>query len=177
MSAKKTVPTNLTRKLEKPFTGLPRICCGARLLIESNDEKRFLRRLSLAKRDHIHRFNGSIDDMRASFPHTILAMGQAPQGGQQSSPPGWTMFPYMVIMLVVLYFVMIRPQQKKQREQNEMLKAVKPGDKITTTSGIVAVVITVKEKTLSVRSADSKFEITKAAIGEITERGSDASQS
>jgi len=56
-----------------------------------------------------------------------------------------------------------------------MLKTVKAGDKIVTSGGIVAVVITVKDKTLNVRSADAKFEITKSAVAEITEHGGESS--
>ena len=70
----------------------------------------------------------------------------------------------------MLYFVLLRPQQKKAKQQEALLKAIRPGDKIVTNSGIVAVVISVKEKTLSVRSADAKLEITKGAVAEITER-------
>jgi len=76
----------------------------------------------------------------------------------------------MGLMVVAMYFVVIRPGQKKAREHAELLKGVRPGDKIVTSSGIVGVVITVKEKTLSLRSADSKLEITKAAVAEVTER-------
>ena len=107
----------------------------------------------------------------------FLAMGQPPQGGQQGGPPGWTMFPYLLIMLVMLYFVMIRPQQKKQKEQAALLKAIRPGDKILTNSGIIGTVITVKEKSLTMRSADAKFEISKAAVAEITERTGDSGES
>ena len=63
----------------------------------------------------------------------------------------------MVLLVVVFYFAMIRPQQKKQKQHSELLKAIRAGDKIVTTGGVVATVVTVKEKTLSVRSADSKF--------------------
>ena len=83
----------------------------------------------------------------------------------------------MLILLVIFYVALIRPQQKKAKEHAEMLKAIRPGDKIVTTGGVVAVVVTVKEKTLNIRSADSKFEITKSAIAEITERGGETSES
>src|SRR2546423_12690810 len=106
----------------------------------------------------------------------FLVMGQAPQPGQQG-PPLWTQAPMLVLLVVVFYFALIRPQQKKAKDHAELLKAVRPGDKIVTTGGIVGVIVTVKEKTLSVRSADSKFEITKSAVAEITERGGGASAS
>jgi preprotein translocase subunit YajC len=82
-----------------------------------------------------------------------------------------------VLLGVMFYFVLIRPQQKKAKEQAAMLKSVRPGDKILTTGGILAVVITVKEKSLSIRSADSKMEITKSAIAEILERSGESNES
>jgi len=114
--------------------------------------------------------------MRLAFLDTILALGQPPQPGQQG-PPAWLNMVPIFLLIIVFYFAIMRPQQKRQKEQAALLKAVRPGDKILTNSGIVGVVITVKEKTLSIRSADSKFEITKTAIAEITERGGDSSES
>jgi len=105
----------------------------------------------------------------------FLALGAPSQPGQPA-PPIWTSLFPMVLLVVVFYFAMIRPQQKKQKQHSELLKAIRAGDKIVTTGGVVATVVTVKEKTLSVRSADSKFEITKAAIAEVTERGGEASE-
>jgi len=76
-------------------------------------------------------------------------------------------------LFVVFYFILIRPQQKRAKEQAKMLSSVKAGDKIVTTGGIIGVVVSIKEKSLSIRSADAKFEITKSAITEITERAGD----
>ena len=83
----------------------------------------------------------------------------------------------LALLVVVFYFVLIRPQQKKAKDHAALLKAIRPGDKIVTSSGIVAVVVTVKEKTLSIRSADAKSEITKSAVAEITERGGESHES
>ena len=83
----------------------------------------------------------------------------------------------LVVMMVVMYLVLFRGPGQKAKQHAAMLKTVKAGDKIVTTGGIVAVVVTVKEKTLSVRSADAKFEITKAAITEITERSGESNES
>ena len=82
----------------------------------------------------------------------------------------------MVVMVVMFYFVLIRPQQKKAKQHAALLKNVKPGDRILTSGGIVGVVLTVKEKTLTLRSADTKLEVTKAAIAEITERSGETSE-
>lgn len=114
--------------------------------------------------------------MRLSLPHTLLALAPPTQPGQQA-PPAWVNMVPLGLLVVVFYFALIRPQQKKAKEHAALLKAVRTGDRIVTNSGIVAIVVTVKEKTLTVRSADSKFEITKAAVAEITDRSAESSES
>jgi preprotein translocase subunit YajC len=134
----------------------------------------------LAKWACILEFIGSFINMTFVNVRPFLAMGQPP------SPPGTQPDPraqmlntigLLVVMVVMFYFILIRPQQKKAKEHAQLLKSVKPGDRIVTTGGVVAVVVTVKEKTLTVRSADAKFEITKSAIAEITERSGESSES
>jgi preprotein translocase subunit YajC len=114
--------------------------------------------------------------MDSSCSQVILAMGPAPQPGQQG-PPAWTSLVPLVLLVVVFYFVLIRPQQKKAKEHQQLLKTVKPGDKVVTSGGILGVVITVKDKTITLRSADAKLEITKSAIAEVTERSGEANES
>jgi len=106
---------------------------------------------------------------------TFLAMSPPAQPGQPA-PPIWTNMVPLVLLVVVFYFALIRPQQKKQKQQAELLKAVRSGDRILTNSGIIATVVTVKDKSLTVRSADAKFEIIKSAVAEITERSGEASE-
>jgi preprotein translocase subunit YajC len=100
----------------------------------------------------------------------ILALAPQPaQPGQQQLPVWANMVP-LILIIFVFYFALIRPQQKKAREQADMLKGLKPGDKVATNGGIVGVVIAVKEKTLSLRSADAKLEVLKGAVTEVLER-------
>ncbi len=73
----------------------------------------------------------------------------------------------MVLVVVVFYFLLIRPQQKKAKQQAELLKSIKSGDKVATSSGIIGIVISVKDNTVSLRSADSKLEVTKVSVIEI----------
>lgn len=101
------------------------------------------------------------------------AAQQAPGMGDFLRSP---LVPMLLIMAVFLY-VTNRSQRKKIREHEELLKTLKPGDKVVTNSGIFGVVVTVKEKSATIRSADSKFEIRKSAIGEVTERGGESSES
>jgi preprotein translocase subunit YajC len=105
----------------------------------------------------------------------LLALAQPPQPGQKA-PPFWVNAVPMVLLVGVFYLALLRPSQQKAKQQAALLKAVRSGDKIVTNSGIVGVVVTVKDKTLSIRSADSKFEITKTAVAEITERSGEAGE-
>ena len=114
--------------------------------------------------------------MQLFRPDALLALAPPTQPGQQA-PPAWVNMVPLVLLVVVFYFALIRPQQKKAKDHAALLKAVRPGDKIVTASGIVAVVVTVKEKTLTIRSADAKLEVTKSAIAEITERSGEPSES
>jgi preprotein translocase subunit YajC len=106
----------------------------------------------------------------------LLAMGPQPQPGQPA-PPLWMNMVPLVLLVVVFYFALLRPQQKKAKDHAALLKSVRPGDKVITTGGIVGVIVTVKEKSISIRSADAKFEITKSAIAEVTERSGESSES
>jgi preprotein translocase subunit YajC len=107
----------------------------------------------------------------------ILAQAAAPQSGQQQQPTGFQalfgnsiIFP-MVLMLVVMYFLLFRPQQQQRTRHAVLLKNLKSGDKVVTAGGIVGIVITVKDSTVSLRSADAKMEITKSSVAEIIESG------
>ena len=83
----------------------------------------------------------------------------------------WTTLVPLVLIGVVFYFILLRPQQKRAKEHANLLKGIKAGDKVVTSSGIVGVVVAVKERTVSLRSADTKLEILKSAVAEISERG------
>lgn len=86
-------------------------------------------------------------------------------------------FGLMIFMALAMYLLMFRPQQKKAREHAQLLKTVKSGDRIVTAGGILGVVINVKDKYVSIRSADSKLEVLKSSISEIIERSSAAAES
>ena len=110
----------------------------------------------------------------------FLALGAPAQpGGAQPNPTAQMMqtLGMFAIMGVMFYFVLIRPQQKKSKELANLLKALKPGDKILTGSGIVGLVVTVKEKTVTIRSADTKLEVLKTAVTEITEVAGSSAES
>jgi preprotein translocase subunit YajC len=102
------------------------------------------------------------------------SLAMAPPPGTQPNPTGsmLQMLGMVVFFIVVMYFVMIRPQQKKAREHDQLLKSLKPRDKIVTSGGVVGIVVSVGERSLTIRSADTKLEVLKSAVAEITERAS-----
>jgi len=83
----------------------------------------------------------------------------------------------MGVFVVGMWILLIAPQRKKTKELAATLKSLKAGDKVVTNSGILAVVLSIKDKTLSIRSADSKLEILKSSVLEVIERGGEPSES
>ena len=74
-------------------------------------------------------------------------------------------FVMLLLMFGVFYFLLLRPQQKRQQALREMVSQLKSGDKIITTGGIIATITAVRDKTLLVRSADKTIlEITRASV-------------
>jgi len=105
--------------------------------------------------------------------YTFFAL--APAASQPGTQPNATgqmvqMLGMMAIMGFMFYFVLIRPQQKKAKEHAALLKTVKSGDKVVTSSGIVGTVVNVKDQIVSIRSSDSKLEVLISSVTEIKER-------
>jgi preprotein translocase subunit YajC len=105
----------------------------------------------------------------------ILAMGGSPAGTEQDPRAGMLqMVGMLVICGVMFYFLLIRPQQKQRKDQEELLKAVKTGDKVLLNSGIFGIVSNVKDKSLMVKIADNvKIEVLKSAVGSVVQKSSD----
>jgi preprotein translocase subunit YajC len=83
----------------------------------------------------------------------------------------------MAIFMVILWMLMIAPQRKKAKELETTLKSLKAGDKIVTSSGIVGVILSIKDKTVHLRSADTKLEVLKTSVAEVTDRSGETSES
>ncbi|MBI2412052.1 MAG: preprotein translocase subunit YajC [Deltaproteobacteria bacterium] len=71
----------------------------------------------------------------------------------------------LVLLFVIFYFLLIRPQQKKAKEHKQMLSEVQKGDNVITNSGIYGRVISVQDETVTVEIAENvKVKIAKDAI-------------
>ena len=98
---------------------------------------------------------------------TFLAQSPAPAG---AAAGGFNPTPivYMICIFAIFYFLAIRPQSQRQKQQEAMIRAVKTGDKIVTSSGIHGLVSNVKETTVIVKIADNvKIELDKTSIATV----------
>lgn len=100
-------------------------------------------------------------------------LAAAPPG---TPPPSWAQFVPLILIFVIFYFLLIRPQQKRQREHAELVKSIKPGDTIVTNGGVLGVVVAVRDRDVTIRSADTKLIVLRSAITEISERASQDSK-
>jgi len=78
--------------------------------------------------------------------------------------------PIFILMIVAMYALMIVPQQRKQKQWNAMLAAIKTGDKVTTNGGLKGTVVAVKDDGIVIRCAPDniKLEFAKNAIAAVT---------
>lgn len=81
---------------------------------------------------------------------------------------GTLLFP--LVMFAALYFLMIAPNQRKQKKWQEMLGQLKSGDRVTTNGGIRGVIVSVKDDVVQLRIAPDniKLEFVKSAIASVT---------
>ena len=87
----------------------------------------------------------------------------------------WYTIIMLVGLLVIMYFMMIRPQKKQEKEQNNMRNNLAVGDEITTIGGIIGKVISTKEETVMIETGrdGTKIRILKSAIKSIDVKAED----
>jgi preprotein translocase subunit YajC len=100
--------------------------------------------------------------------HVFIAQAQAASpaaGGPGSGLIGLLPF---VFIFIIFYYVMVRPQRRRQMEQQKLISALKTGDRVVTASGIHGLISNVKETTVILKVADNvKIEIEKSAVGTV----------
>ena len=82
----------------------------------------------------------------------------------------------IVVMFVALYFFMIRPQKKQEKEQNDMRNNLQVGDEITTIGGIIGKVVSIKEETVTIETSHdrTKIRILRSAVRNVDVKAEDA---
>ena len=106
------------------------------------------------------------------------AMAPGPAGGANGGGGLLSVLPLMVGMFAIMYFLIIRPQQKQRRERESLLSAVKKGDRVVTSSGLYGTVVGLSEHTVTLKVADQvKLEFERSAIGRIVPAAGDKESS
>ena len=93
----------------------------------------------------------------------------APAGGEGAAGSSMMTFLPLIAIVAIFYFLIIRPQNKKQKETQRMLSTLKKGDRVVTIGGIHGVIQTVKESTLIVKvDENTKLEFSRSAIASVS---------
>ena len=91
--------------------------------------------------------------------YNVLTETTAPMGGS------WISLVGIAVMFVILYFVMIRPQKKQEKQVNEMRNNLVVGDEITTIGGIIGTVVNVKDEKIVIETGADQVRIELAKWG------------
>lgn len=99
------------------------------------------------------------------------AMAQT-AGAAPAGPGGLPFFAIMAVMIVVMYFLMIRPQQKKQKEHQAMLSKIVTGDEVVTSGGILGRVVEVGDQFLTIEIADNvRIKVQRYQVTSLVPKG------
>ena len=102
--------------------------------------------------------------------YTVLVMAPAP-GGNAGGGFMSTLIMFGLI-IGIFYFLILRPQRKKQKERQKLLDAIKKGDKIVTAGGLHGTIAGVDDKTLLIQVADNvKLKFERSAVATILKEG------
>ncbi len=105
----------------------------------------------------------------------ILLMAPPQNGGQGG--PGSIVVTLLPIVLIfgIFYFLVIRPQSKRQKDLAHMIESLKQGDRVLTSGGLFGTVMSIKENVAVLKIADQvKVEVAKTAITSVVTRGREA---
>ena len=98
---------------------------------------------------------------------TLLA--QASAGGAANQLAS---FVPIILIFIIMYFLLFRPQMRRQKEQTRLVSTLKTGDRVVTASGIHGLISNVKETTVIVKVADNvKIEMEKSAVTNVVKTG------
>lgn len=97
-----------------------------------------------------------------------FAMGPSPGGAGGDGPSFLISMAPFILMFLIMYLLLIRPQQKRQRDQQQMLDDLQNGDKVVTQGGIIGTISGLKADVVTVRVADNvKLEVQRSSISRV----------
>lgn len=106
----------------------------------------------------------------------LMSSCAPPGGGGESSGSAITSFIPFILIFVLFYFLILRPQQKQSRQRQEMLKNVKRGDRVLSSGGIYGKVVNVNENDLTVEIAKGiNVQMARSGISSIVKQEKESS--
>ena len=96
--------------------------------------------------------------------------------GEANPGSSWISIAMIAVMFALVYFFMIRPQKKQEKEVNSMRNALVVGDEITTIGGIIGKIVSIKEETCVIETTHerTKIRILKSAVSRVDVKAEDA---
>jgi preprotein translocase subunit YajC len=92
----------------------------------------------------------------------------APPATDGNGPPAWVQILPLVILFVLMYFVLLRPQMKRQKETEKLIQSIKTGDRVLAAGGIYGTVANLKDAVVVLKIADNvKIEVSRASIASV----------
>lgn len=122
-----------------------------------------------------------IAQTREAVPLEMAPAAEQAQSATQPAPPVnplMNMLPMFIAFIAIMYFLMIRPQQKREKERRAMLDALEKGDTVVTSGGICGTIVGLTDSNVRLRVGDGvTIDFVRSAVVQVTSRGGEAKKS
>ncbi|MBQ2733794.1 MAG: preprotein translocase subunit YajC [Clostridia bacterium] len=110
------------------------------------------------------------------FSYFLDEASSAANAGNMGPMGGMSTILMLVVIFIAMYFIVIRPQKKQEKEKAQMLNNLQVGDEITTIGGIIGKVISIKEETCMIETGKDKtrIRILKSSVARVDVRAEDS---
>lgn len=98
----------------------------------------------------------------ATTTQPVASTGDQPQ--QAGGMGAFGSFLPIILLFAIFYFLMIRPQQRKEKERQKMISELRAGRRVTFAGGLIGTIVEAKEQTFVIETAGSKVEVARAAV-------------
>lgn len=101
------------------------------------------------------------------------AVAGAPTGGVAQATQGGGLMTFLpiILMVVFMYLLVFLPESKKRKKLQKQVESLKQGDRVITSGHVIGTIEFIGEKTIYIKSQDSKFEIAKSGVASVLEHG------
>jgi preprotein translocase subunit YajC len=87
--------------------------------------------------------------------------------GLQTGGGGLALILQFAVIIAIFYFLLILPQRKEQKRHREMVAALRPGDRVATTGGLIGEIMTVKDEVVTLKTGEAKVTLERAKVARL----------